>query len=90
MQLHHLKIMSKYFRAVRQGSKTYEFRKNDRKFMMGDLLDLWEIDDETGRTTGHAELVRVLRVDDLSDVPGFPEGYCIMPVERVRVVPNDN
>ena len=37
---HELKIYPKYFEDVISGKKTFEVRKNDRKFNIGDILIL--------------------------------------------------
>lgn len=40
--IHHLKIGLTYFKAVREGRKTFEIRKNDRDYKVGDILVLQE------------------------------------------------
>ena len=40
MKTHELKILPEYFKAVEDGTKTFELRKNDRGFKLGDLLQL--------------------------------------------------
>lgn len=40
MKVHELKLDDKYFNDVQDGSKTFEIRKNDRDFQVGDLLAL--------------------------------------------------
>lgn len=40
--VHHLKIGLTYFKAVRDGRKTFEIRKNDRDYKVGDILVLQE------------------------------------------------
>ncbi len=40
--LHTLKILPEYFAAVKNGSKTAEFRIDDRDFRIGDVLELKE------------------------------------------------
>lgn len=37
---HELKILPKYFSEVYSGNKTFEVRKNDRNFKVGDMLIL--------------------------------------------------
>ena len=44
MTLHTLKIYSEYYDAVRNGIKTFEIRKNDRDYKVGDTLRLREYD----------------------------------------------
>lgn len=39
---HSLKILPQYFQAVTNGSKTFEIRKNDRDFKVGDFIVLRE------------------------------------------------
>ena len=43
-KIHELKIKPVYFEAVKEGIKTFELRKDDRNFKVGDILLLreWE------------------------------------------------
>lgn len=38
--VHELKTLPKFFDAVREGKKTFEVRKDDRNFQVGDTLEL--------------------------------------------------
>lgn len=42
MVVHKLKIKTQYFEDVKNGRKTFELRKNDRDFKVGDTLLLEE------------------------------------------------
>lgn len=42
MKIHELKILPQYFEKVLDGSKTFELRKDDRGFEVGDILILKE------------------------------------------------
>lgn len=44
-----LKTWPEYWDAVRHGTKTFEVRKNDRNFAVGDLLELQRWNPETGK-----------------------------------------
>lgn len=48
---HSLKILPQYFAAVLSGRKTFEIRKNDRRFHEGDLIVLreWNGKEFTGK-----------------------------------------
>jgi len=41
-EIHSLKILSEYFNDVKKGIKTFEVRKNDRDYKVGDILILKE------------------------------------------------
>lgn len=63
---HKLKIAPVHFVGVMKGTKTAEFRVNDRNFQLGDILELKEFD--RGEYTGwevHA------RVTDVTDVTSY-------------------
>ena len=45
MQLHILKIKDEYFKEILRGNKTFELRKNDRDFQVGDLIHFVEVCD---------------------------------------------
>jgi hypothetical protein len=54
MTMHELKCWPEYFAAVLSGEKTFDVRKNDRGFVVGDVLHLreWSVDaGYTGRET---------------------------------------
>ena len=73
---HELKILPKYFGAVSLREKTFEIRKNDRDYHVGDTLVLKEWDGEkyTGRQI--SRYVNYIYYGDGSY--GLPEGYCVM------------
>jgi ASC-1-like (ASCH) protein len=50
MNKHKLKILPEYFDAVCSGKKSFEIRKNDRDFCVGDMLLLCEYNPEQGFT----------------------------------------
>jgi hypothetical protein len=45
MITHDLKTWSCYFTEVLAGNKTFELRKNDRNYKIGDILNLIEVDE---------------------------------------------
>lgn len=45
MKIHELKLDTFYFDDVKSGLKTFEIRKNDRDFQIGDLLSLSRFED---------------------------------------------
>jgi hypothetical protein len=49
---HVLKTLPEYFKAVKEKRKTFEVRKNDRDFKVGDELILSEFNPKTSTYTG--------------------------------------
>ena len=79
MGTHHLKILPEYFLQVAIGNKTFELRKNDRDFKVGDIIFLEEWDNEyTGRVL-ELEITYIL-----SNFKGLEEGYVILSVSFIK------
>lgn len=82
--VHDLKILPEYFVEVVRGNKTFEVRKDDRPFNVGDELILYEVN--CGRYTGRN--IKVIITYILRNPDYCKEGYCILgikqPVKRGR------
>ena len=82
---HELKCWPEPFSALIAGDKTFEYRKNDRGFLLGDILYLREWEPERMEYTGREARYVVTYI--LYILSGFrfevPEGFCIMSVRRV-------
>jgi len=84
MTVHELKCWPAAFRAVRQGTKTFELRENrEPGFAIGDILWLREYDPDTGLYPGGSLLARVNYVLPASEVPlhPLPEGWVAMSIQ---------
>lgn len=78
--IHELKILPEYFDAICLGHKTFEIRKNDRNFHVGDWLLLKEWNPETGYT-GY-EILRYVSYILYDWQAGLKDGYCIMALKH--------
>lgn len=76
MKRHDLKIRSGFFRAIVSGEKTFEIRKNDRNFKVGDMLLLREYEQETEDYTGQGLLKKITYITDFEQ----KEGYVVMSI----------
>ena len=78
MKTHELKISSKYYRDVVIANKTYELRKDDRNYKVGDLLILKEYDN--GSYSGNVFNVTIKHI--LKNCPeyGLMDGYVILSI----------
>ncbi len=84
MQIHELKTWQEYFSLVADGTKRFEWRKNDRHFKKGDLIYLRETYKGTGEYTGRVQLVQVTCVVFDTGI-GIPEGYVVMGITPVTI-----
>jgi len=87
--VHQLKIKQEYFEDVVSGRKTFEVRKNDRNFRVGDFLALNELTPhECNSKHEHLETGRsaLFHVHYILDDPEFlKEGYVILGIEACGV-----
>ena len=95
MTKHTLKLNDRYFDAVVNGTKTFEIRKDDRGFRVGDTLEMYRVNDNglyvsndgTYASNDRSGLkpiqVKVKYILTHDDFPaGIPEGYVVMSIER--------
>lgn len=96
MKIHELKTWPEYYKEIVAGRKTFEVRKNDREYKVGDILHLreWEpgnLEPKEGTMiyipiaphyTGSELLAKVEYI--LSGGKwGIEEGYCVMSIKVI-------
>ena len=80
---HELKCWPEYFQAIVDGRKTFEVRKNDRDFRVGDVLLLREYILASNLYTGGEKHVRVTYIMG-SAHGGVTNGYVVMGISGGR------
>lgn len=91
MSTHELKTWPEPYEAIVRGIKTFELRRNDRGFAVGDVLTLHEYDPEAGEYTGRYGSWKVSYMIDGSEGT-FPAsrpwdsaimpGWCVLALGR--------
>lgn len=76
--IHQLKILPEYYQAVVSGNKTFEIRKNDRNFKVGDLLMLEEWNN--GKYTGKTCYVKVSYICDYEQ----KENIVVLGIKKIN------
>ncbi len=75
MAHHELKCHPHFFAAIVEGKKTFEIRRDDRKYRVGDTMTLREYDPSFGYTrneTGPFEIAYLMTAEDFPAIlPGF-------------------
>lgn len=90
MKLHELKIKHEYLVEVDIGRKTFELRKNDRDFQVGDLIHFIDIKSQDYK--GDCDIfidenALYIIIYILKDVPeyGLDKDYCILGIKRAEI-----
>ena len=74
-KIHILKTVQPFFSEVKKGTKTFEHRRNDRDFQVGDEVVLQEYDMLHNSLSGDEIKVKITYV--LKDRAGLDEDFCI-------------
>lgn len=82
MKTHELKIKEKYFEEVLGGRKTFELRKDDRGYEVGDGIAFRVVGEENDPPCAVCALWKITYI--LRDCPeyGLMPGYCILGIKR--------
>ncbi len=87
MTLHDLKLREEFFDAVRNKVKTFEIRKDDRGFKVGDTIIFTLVRDIDGNPTmipeTHFKAVITYIATHSDFAVGIPEGYVVMAIKVV-------
>lgn len=77
---HELKTIQPFFNEVLNGDKTFEIRKFDRNYRVGDFLKLREYNQKTKTYEPNWHYVQITYI--LSDAKeyGLMDGYCILGI----------
>lgn len=86
MTTHRLKIHEQYADAVLNGTKTFEIRKNDRNFMVGDKIVFDVVTNEgyaVGEAARHPLNGATYRIDYiLDDFEGLAQKYVALAISK--------
>ena len=83
MKLHELKIEDEYFIEVLRANKTFELRKNDRDYQVGDLIHFVDID---GNPSYNEKLVfQITSVLQNVQEYGLDKDYCILEIKKLEI-----
>ena len=81
-QTHELKTWPEYYEAVRKGKKTFEVRKHDRNFKIGDWLWLACYNPKTKQYESRGLICCKITYMVTGGQFGIEEGYCVLGIER--------
>lgn len=93
MKLHELKILHEYLIDISIGKKTFELRKNDRDYQVGDLIRFIDIrEDDSISNKNQIEpyidedtLYRITYVLKGVEQYGLDKDYCILSIKKLDI-----
>lgn len=80
-KVHSIRLAASYFNDVASGKKSFELRKNDSGYKVGDMLEMLEFKD--GKNTGRIIQAEITYL--LEDYTGLEDGYCILGISVKKV-----
>ena len=78
---HELKILPQFYNGVASHRKTFEIRKDDRDYQVGDRILLREFDGED--YTGHQTRRIITYILRDAKEYGLADGYCILGIQPI-------
>jgi len=84
MKTHYLKTVQPFFSQVKSGTKTFELRRNDRDFQVGDEVYLQEYDLSNNSFSGQEVKAFITYV--LKDWAGLEDGFCVFAFEVTQPI----
>ena len=96
MKLHELKILHEYLVDVDLGKKTFELRKNDRDYQVGDLIRFIDVQADGSKycykykfqiepNIDENTLYRITYVLKDVDQYGLDRDYCILAIKKLNI-----
>ena len=96
MKLHELKILHEYLIDVSTGKKTFELRKNDRDYQVGDLIRFIDVQADGSKycykykfqiesNIDENTLYRITYVLKDVDQYGLDRDYCILAIKKLDI-----
>jgi ParB family chromosome partitioning protein len=83
MKIHQLKIQDYWYEALKAGNKTFEIRKNDRDFKVGDKLIFHVLSNGIEPSYLTAEEFIISHILNAENFPnGLKEGYVCLSLKR--------
>ena len=79
-QKHYIPLAAMYYDDVENGAKTFELRKRDHCYQIGDTLIMYEV--KNGGTTERTITAEITYM--LENYTGLADGYCILGIKVTR------
>jgi len=81
---HILKIEQHFLLRHLEGKKTFEVRKNDRDYQVGDTIEFLPLESETLNIWDYWEKIPKFVVTYVHTGLGLEEGYCVLAVVSLK------
>ena len=80
---HTLKIKDRFYNDIEQGLKTFEVRKNDRNFKVGDLIKFVNVNGEDFNN-GELRIYEITYILTHEDYEPIPEKYVVFSIKEQK------
>ena len=87
-KIHKLKLVQPFFDDVWIGSKTFEIRKNDRDYKVGDILTLCEYNEVNQKETDRYIVAEITYI--LKEYFSISNGFVVMSIDVLQWHTNED
>ena len=91
--VHRVKCWRAYFADIKAGIKTFDLRRDDRKYKVGDILEICEWNEKDQEYTGEELTRRIcykldgVGIGAIAPLIGLNHGYCILGLMPTTIQP---
>jgi len=87
MAEHKLKIKNEYWEKVQNGTKTFEIRKNDRDYQVGDICHFVPISNNSNMILPHNPNSYRITYIFFGGEYGLDKEFCVFGIEPIKTTP---
>ena len=80
---HEIKTIQPFYNLIQSGEKTFEVRKNDRNYQVGDIVILQEFDHIKKEYSGREITIKITYI--LESINGIEDDYCVFGFTKVSL-----
>lgn len=86
---HVVKSWSMFYRDIETGERTSDIRENDRRYAVGDTMDLREFDPVKNRYTGRSQFVKITYIQTNKSNPcaisqfALHDDYVVLSIKKI-------
>lgn len=94
--IHDVKSWGMFYQDIKTGERTSDIRKNDRRYAVGDVMNLKEYDPVTATYTGDSQKVKITYLQCNKSNPcaisreALSDDYVVLSIKKIDETPSNS